>query len=79
MRGKVGTIKRVRSANAERDSVHDDGETLSHLIEYLAGPATSVHEVFRNDLKPIHPLVAPGSSSRTSTKWQLRRPKPNPS
>src|SRR6516165_8434884 len=51
---QVFKVKRVSAANGKRHSMHDNGIPLGNLIEHVPWAPLRIHEVFRNNLKPIH-------------------------
>jgi hypothetical protein len=47
-------IQRICAADREGDSVHHDWISLGDLIQDITRPALRIHEVLRDDLKPVH-------------------------
>ena len=54
---EVVEVERIGAADRQRDAVHDDGVALGDLFEDVARPAAGVHEVFGDDLEPVHRRV----------------------
>jgi hypothetical protein len=50
---QVVEIQGVGAANRQRNAVHHDRISLGQLVQNVPGSSAGIHEVLKDDLKPI--------------------------